>query len=105
MTKKLWQASLNQKKNSILFSFENYISKKFKYKPNKNYKKLFNWSVNNLYLFWDSIWDYTNVKGKKVNSFEIAFPINELVITNKTARDFNKFFIILSSQIVRLNFN
>ena len=31
-------------------------------------------------------------------SFEIAFPINELVITNKTARDFNKFFIILSSQ-------
>ena len=30
-------------------------------------------------------------------SFEIAFPINELVSTSRTARDFNKFFIILSS--------
>ena len=29
MNQKLWQASSKQKKNSILFSFENYISKKF----------------------------------------------------------------------------
>ena len=27
MTKKLWQASLNQKKNSNLYAFENYVSK------------------------------------------------------------------------------
>ena len=40
MTKKLWQASSKQKKNSILFEFENYISKKTNKKFNKNYKKL-----------------------------------------------------------------
>jgi acetoacetyl-CoA synthetase len=39
MTKKLWQASLNQKKNSNLFAFENYISKKFNKKFNKIIKK------------------------------------------------------------------
>jgi len=37
MTKKLWQASLNQKKNSNLFQFEKYISNKFNIKLNQKY--------------------------------------------------------------------
>ena len=69
MNKKLWEASLSQKKKSNLFKFESFISKKFKYKPNKNYKKLLNWSINNLYLFWSLIWDFTKVKGNKVEKF------------------------------------
>jgi len=69
MSKKLWEASSFIKKKSNLFEFEKFISKKFNYKENKNYKKLFNWSINNLDLFWSSIWDYTNVKGKKVEKF------------------------------------
>ena len=69
MNKKLWEASLSQKKKSNLFKFESFISKKFKYKPNKKYKKLLNWSNNNLYSFWSLIWDYTKVKGNKVDKF------------------------------------
>ena len=72
MNKKLWEASLSVKKKSNLFKFEKFISKKFNYKTNKNYNKLFNWSINNLGLFWSSIWDYTNVKGKKVEKFKYS---------------------------------
>ena len=70
MNKKLWEASLSIKKKSNLYKFEKFISKKFNYKSNKNYKKLFNWSINNTDLFWSSIWDYTSVKGKKVEKFK-----------------------------------
>ena len=52
MTKKLWQASLNQKKNSNLFKFENYISRKFKKNFNKDYQKILDWSIKNSSEFW-----------------------------------------------------
>ena len=69
MNKKLWEASLSIKKKSNLYKFEKFISKKFNYKSNKNYKKLFNWSIDNLYKFWSLIWDYTKVKGTKKSTF------------------------------------
>ena len=65
MTKKLWEASLNQKKNSILFSFENYISKKLNKKFNNNYQKILDWSIKNSPEFWSSFWDFTKIKGIK----------------------------------------
>ena len=65
MTKKLWEASLNQKKNSILFSFENYISKKFNNNFNNNYKKILDWSIKNSPEFWSSFWDFAKIKGIK----------------------------------------
>ena len=82
MSKKLWEASLSVKKKSNLFKFEKFISKKFNYKIKKNYNTLFNWSINNLDLFWSSVWDFTKVKGKKVERF-------------KHSKEFikNKFFI------------
>ena len=36
MTKKLWEASVSKKKNSILYKYEQFISKKFSKKFNKN---------------------------------------------------------------------
>ena len=69
MNKKLWEATLSNKKKSNLYKFERIISKKFNYNSNLNYKRLFNWSINNINLFWSSIWDYTNIKGKKVEKF------------------------------------
>ena len=65
MTQKLWQASLNQKKNSILFSFENYISKKFNKNFNGDYQKILDWSIKNSPEFWSSFWDFTKIKGIK----------------------------------------
>ena len=69
MNKKLWEATLSTKKKSNLYKFERIISKKFNYNSNLNYKKLFNWSINNTNLFWSSIWDYTKIKGNKVEKF------------------------------------
>jgi len=85
MNKKLWEASLSIKKKSNLFKFEKFISKKFNYKSNKSYKKLFNWSINNLDLFWSSIWDYTNVKGKKIEKFKYSkeFIKNKFFVNSK----------------------
>ena len=65
MTKKLWEASLYQKKNSILFSFESYISKKLNKKFNNNYQKILDWSIKNSPEFWSSFWDFTKIKGTK----------------------------------------
>ena len=67
MSKKLWQPSLIVKKNSNLFGFENYISKKLKIKFNKNYKKLLNWSIKNSPEFWSRFWDFSKIKGSKSN--------------------------------------
>ena len=67
MSKKLWQPSLIVKKNSNLFAFENYISKKLKIKFNRNYKKLLNWSIKNSPEFWSRFWDFSKIKGVKSN--------------------------------------
>ena len=85
MNKKLWEASLSIKKKSNLFKFEKFISKQFNYKTNKNYNKLFNWSINNSSLFWSSIWDYTNVKGEKVEKFKYSkeFIKNKFFVNSK----------------------
>ena len=85
MNKKLWEASLSIKKKSNLFKFEKFISKQFNYKTNKNYNKLFNWSINNLGLFWSSVWDYTNVKGEKVEKFKYSkeFIKNKFFVNSK----------------------
>ena len=65
MSKKLWQPYLIVKKNSNLFAFENYISKKLKIKFNRNYKKLLNWSIKNSPEFWSRFWDFSKIKGTK----------------------------------------
>jgi acetoacetyl-CoA synthetase len=65
MTQKLWQASSKDKKNSILFSFENYISKKFNKKFNSDYQKILDWSIKNSPEFWSSFWDFSKIKGIK----------------------------------------
>ncbi len=67
MSKKLWQPSIIVKKNSNLFAFENYISKKLKIKFNRNYKKLLNWSIKNSPQFWSRFWDFSKIKGFKSN--------------------------------------
>ena len=67
MTKKLWEASSNQKKNSILFSFEKYITKKLNKKFDNNYQKILEWSIKNSQEFWSFFWDFSQINGKKSN--------------------------------------
>ena len=42
MPQKLWEADFQTKSKSNLFQFEKFLAKKFNFKPNKNYKKLYN---------------------------------------------------------------
>ncbi len=69
MPQKLWEANSKTKSKSNLFDFEKFLSNKFNYKPEKNYKKLFNWTIKNPKLFWTSIWEFSNIKGIKNDKF------------------------------------
>jgi acetoacetyl-CoA synthetase len=70
MSKKLWEASLEQKRNSLLYKYEKFISKKFNKKFNEKYKNILKWSIKNPGNFWNSIWDFFEIKGLK-NKLEI----------------------------------
>ena len=65
MSKKLWEASKERKKNSLLFKFEKFISKKFNKKFQNNYNKILNWSIKKPGDFWSSFWDFSDVDGVK----------------------------------------
>jgi acetoacetyl-CoA synthetase len=65
MKEKLWEASPNQKKKSLLSSYEQFISKKFKKRFNEKYENILKWSIKNPGNFWSSIWDFTGIKGYK----------------------------------------
>ena len=85
MSQKLWEAHLSIKNKSNLFKFEKFLSKNFNFKVSKNYNKLFNWSIKNPNLFWSSIWDYANVKGKKIDKFKFSkeFIKNKFLVNSK----------------------
>ena len=65
MIKKLWEASKKRKKNSLLFKFEQLVSKKFNKNFHNSYQEILNWSVKNRGDFWSLIWDFSNINGKK----------------------------------------
>ena len=69
MPQKLWEANSQTKSKSNLFEFEKFLAKKFNYTPKKNYKKLYNWTIENPKLFWSSIWEFSNIKGIKNDKF------------------------------------
>ena len=62
MNKKLWEASNGQKKKSLLSSYEQFISKRYKKKFNQKYESILKWSIKNPGDFWSSIWDFSEVK-------------------------------------------
>jgi acetoacetyl-CoA synthetase len=65
MKKKLWEASFGRKKKSLLSSYEQFISKKFKKNFNQKYENILKWSIENPGNFWSSIWDFSEIKGLK----------------------------------------
>ena len=69
-SKILWKANQSQKNNSNLYKYEKFISSKYKFKVHQKYNKLLQWSINNPKKFWNSIWDFSNVKGIKKEKIE-----------------------------------
>jgi len=72
MPKKLWEPSKALIKDSNLFAYEKFISKYYKYNFSRNYTKLLKWSVKNPKDFWNSIWEYFEVVGKKTDKFKLT---------------------------------
>ena len=67
MTKKIWQASLNRKKNSVLNDFEKYLSENLNKNFNGDYQKILNWSIKNSPEFWSTFWNFSKIKGIRGN--------------------------------------
>ena len=59
--KKLWEGDNAFKKNSHLYNYQNWLRDNYKLEFN-NYHELWKWSVDNIEVFWKSIWDYFNIK-------------------------------------------
>lgn len=58
--KKLWEGSTAFKQNSHLFHYKNWLSEKY-HLDFDSYDTLWQWSVDNIAVFWESLWQYFNV--------------------------------------------
>ena len=65
MSKILWKASNKRKIGSNLHKYEKFLSKKYDLNFNQKYSNILNWSISNTGKFWNSIWDFCNIKGLK----------------------------------------
>ena len=61
MNEPLWQPSEKLKENSLLRDFCNFIN----FKSPKNFKEIWQWSIDNPEEFWSKFWDYSKVIGDK----------------------------------------
>jgi len=64
----LWKCSNKKLKDSNLLKFENFLKTKYEINYNNNYEQLWKWSIENLGEFWQSIWEFSNIKGQLGNN-------------------------------------
>ena len=69
MSRLLWKLREGKLNKTNLFLYSNFIKKNFKIDTNNDFSKLWKWSVENTTDFWKSIWDFTEVRGKKGKIF------------------------------------
>ena len=67
MSRILWRATNKIKLNSNLYQYEKFLFKKYNLKFKQNYSKILEWSILKSDQFWDSVWDFCKIKGKKSN--------------------------------------
>ena len=75
MNKILWKPSEKKKQESLLEDFSKFIN----LNSNKDFKKIWKWSVTNPKEFWSKFWDYSKIIGNKGKEI-----IKENKIFNKT---------------------
>jgi len=59
----LWKINREKLKKTNLFLYSNFLEKNLNLKNRSDFKTLCNWSIENLGIFWKSVWDFTKVKG------------------------------------------
>ncbi len=69
MKNSLWKLKKEKVNKTNLFRYSNFVSKKFKINFHNDFNELWKWSINNKIDFWESVWNFTNVKGKKGKIF------------------------------------
>ena len=60
----VWKLKKEKLSKTNLYLYSNFIRKKFDIDAKYNFNKIWKWSVEKPQIFWRSIWDFTNVKGK-----------------------------------------
>ena len=61
MNTPLWKPTEKKVQDSVLKNFTRFIN----FESNKNFKDLWQWSVDNPELFWSKFWDYSKIIGDK----------------------------------------
>ena len=64
MSTPLWQPSSEEKKNTILTQFSKKIQARYDL-PDSEYSTLHQWSINHPELFWEEVWNDSNVLASK----------------------------------------
>jgi acetoacetyl-CoA synthetase len=64
MSKFLWKPSPERIKSTNMYRFMNIVNKKYG-KNFKEYAPLWEWSVDNLEDFWETTWDFIDIKASK----------------------------------------
>jgi len=58
--KLLWKPSSDLKDSSNIMKYIEFLNNKYK-KNFKNYRDLYNWSIDNIPNFWESVWEFTGI--------------------------------------------
>ena len=64
MNNVLWKSSVDRLNKSNLSKFERFLQEKYKVNFEKDFNKIFDWSIKNRGDFWKSVWKFSNVKGE-----------------------------------------
>jgi len=65
MKELIWEPSEERKKQTNMFKFINYINDR-RDKDFKDYDHLYDWSIKNIPEFWESLWDFMDIKYSKI---------------------------------------
>jgi len=80
MKKYLWKINKNSFKKTNLNLYLKFLKKIYKINLDKDFNKIWRWSIENPKFFWKSIWDITKIKG---NSGKILLKKSNIFLNNK----------------------
>ena len=63
----IWKLKKEKLVKTNLFKYLNFVKKNINKDINTDFNSIWEWSIKNPGIFWKSIWDFTQVKGKPGN--------------------------------------
>ena len=60
----LWRINKEKLKETNLTKYSNFLKKNYKFEGDKDFNKIWRWSIDHPVIFWKSIWDFTKIKGE-----------------------------------------